>query len=82
MFNQVCLFSFRIFHFGECGLHHNKKKCFNQALINQIKNIKRNRLFPSRLLVSDANTADFTKITPNGGWSDPRDHQLCFQNLN
>lgn len=72
----------RVFHIGECGVHHKKNNCESTAVIAKVQNVlkaARNHLFPSQLTLTIAGTAKKTKLRKgNGGWGDIRDHQLCW----
>ncbi|XP_050462755.1 alpha-1,6-mannosyl-glycoprotein 2-beta-N-acetylglucosaminyltransferase isoform X2 [Cataglyphis hispanica] len=72
----------RVFHIGECGVHHKKNNCESTAVIAKVQNVlkaARNHLFPSQLTLTIAGTAKKTKLRKgNGGWGDVRDHQLCW----
>ncbi|XP_020293474.1 alpha-1,6-mannosyl-glycoprotein 2-beta-N-acetylglucosaminyltransferase isoform X1 [Pseudomyrmex gracilis] len=72
----------RVFHIGECGVHHKKDNCESTAVIAKVQNVlksARNHLFPSQLTLTIAGTAKKTKLRKgNGGWGDVRDHQLCW----
>merc|ERR1712241_685268 len=71
----------RVFHIGECGVHHTKKDCDSSAGIEKVKSIiksAKNYLFPSSLSVSRATVRKKLKEKkPNGGWGDLRDWKLC-----
>jgi len=72
----------RVFHIGECGVHHKKGNCETTAVISKVQKVLANaarHLYPSHL------TLTFTKVTKknklrkgNGGWGDIRDRQLCM----
>lgn len=70
----------RIFHTGECGVHHNKA-CLPSAqktMIDRVLQGGRNQLFPKSLLITKRLPA--VGVSPqvkNGGWGDIRDHELC-----
>ncbi|KAM0725870.1 Alpha-1,6-mannosyl-glycoprotein 2-beta-N-acetylglucosaminyltransferase [Formica fusca] len=72
----------RVFHIGECGVHHKKNNCESTTVIAKVQNVlkaARNHLFPSQLTLTIAGTAKKTKLRKgNGGWGDVRDHQLCW----
>jgi len=72
----------RVFHIGECGLHHKGKNCTTEARVNQISKIlvdNKQLLFPKRLSVLSRRVVMKPKPPkPNGGWGDIRDHELCF----
>ncbi|XP_069772478.1 alpha-1,6-mannosyl-glycoprotein 2-beta-N-acetylglucosaminyltransferase [Narcine bancroftii] len=70
----------RIFHAGDCGMHH-KKTCTPTVEISKIDRIissNRQHLFPETMTISKV--FPMGAITPhvkNGGWGDIRDHELC-----
>ncbi|XP_007886554.2 alpha-1,6-mannosyl-glycoprotein 2-beta-N-acetylglucosaminyltransferase [Callorhinchus milii] len=70
----------RIFHAGDCGLHH-KKACMpsvENAKIDKIISTNMQHLFPEAMVIS--RTYPLIAISPrvkNGGWGDIRDHELC-----
>ncbi|XP_014602701.1 PREDICTED: alpha-1,6-mannosyl-glycoprotein 2-beta-N-acetylglucosaminyltransferase isoform X1 [Polistes canadensis] len=72
----------RVFHIGECGVHHKKNNCESTAVIAKVQNVlraARDHLFPSQLTLTVAGLAKKTKLRKgNGGWGDVRDHQLCW----
>ncbi|XP_032672720.1 alpha-1,6-mannosyl-glycoprotein 2-beta-N-acetylglucosaminyltransferase isoform X1 [Odontomachus brunneus] len=72
----------RVFHIGECGVHHKKNNCESTAVIAKVQNVlkaARSHLFPTQLTLTIAGTAKKTKLRKgNGGWGDVRDHQLCW----
>lgn len=72
----------RVFHLGECGLHHKKTDCNIEATVQKYQSIiDRNteNFYPSTVNVQPGNTGETSKFGPNGGWGDTRDHALCFQ---
>lgn len=72
----------RVFHIGECGVHHKKNNCEPTAVIAKVQNVlktARKHLFPSQLTLTNAAVAKKSKLRKgNGGWGDVRDHQLCL----
>ncbi|KAG5846975.1 hypothetical protein ANANG_G00120680 [Anguilla anguilla] len=70
----------RIFHAGECGVHHNKA-CMpsgQKTMIDRVLQGSSNQLFPKSLLITKRLPA--VGVSPqvkNGGWGDIRDHELC-----
>ncbi|XP_033633309.1 alpha-1,6-mannosyl-glycoprotein 2-beta-N-acetylglucosaminyltransferase-like [Asterias rubens] len=71
----------RIFHIGECGIHH-KGKCNSEELIHQLDKViasSADFLFPETLTKTPMTRALYRKMSkPNGGWGDVRDHALCM----
>ncbi|XP_078039755.1 alpha-1,6-mannosyl-glycoprotein 2-beta-N-acetylglucosaminyltransferase isoform X1 [Augochlora pura] len=72
----------RVFHIGECGVHHKKTNCESTAAIAKVQNVLKtaqHHLFPTQLTLTVAGTAKKTKLRKgNGGWGDVRDHRLCW----
>ncbi|XP_077367429.1 alpha-1,6-mannosyl-glycoprotein 2-beta-N-acetylglucosaminyltransferase [Festucalex cinctus] len=72
----------RIFHAGDCGMHHKKSACMpasQKAKIESVLQSSGSQLFPEKLsitkrLPSNGGVAPHVK---NGGWGDIRDHELC-----
>ncbi|KAG5675235.1 hypothetical protein PVAND_005156 [Polypedilum vanderplanki] len=75
----------RIFHTGECGVHHIHKNCNVNKKIDEINlnlsEAKKHRLlYPEDLEISSVDLKHPVLIlTNNGGWADKRDHCLCMQ---
>ncbi|XP_022101536.1 alpha-1,6-mannosyl-glycoprotein 2-beta-N-acetylglucosaminyltransferase-like [Acanthaster planci] len=71
----------RIFHIGECGIHH-KGRCDAAMLVKQLDSTvaaSADYLFPGSLAVTPPTRALYRKLPrPNGGWGDVRDHALCM----
>lgn len=81
-FKSLVLLGTRVFHLGECGLHHKKKDCNIAATVEKYQSIidrNSNNFFPSTVNIQPGNKGLVSKIGPNGGWGDSRDHALCFQ---
>lgn len=75
--------STRVFHIGECGVHHRTKNCSNQKMAQQARNVigsARSYLFPRNLQVKRSVQGNLRAPKGNGGWGDVRDHQLCLNN--
>ncbi|XP_014248655.1 alpha-1,6-mannosyl-glycoprotein 2-beta-N-acetylglucosaminyltransferase isoform X2 [Cimex lectularius] len=72
----------RVFHIGECGVHHKKNNCESTAVISKVQKVLANasrHLFPSHLTVTFTTVSKKNKLRKgNGGWGDVRDHQLCM----
>ncbi|KAM6130796.1 LOW QUALITY PROTEIN: alpha-1,6-mannosyl-glycoprotein 2-beta-N-acetylglucosaminyltransferase [Pterocles gutturalis] len=69
----------RIFHTGDCGMHH-KKSCrpsTQSAKINSLLNSNQQYLFPETMSVSKRYSMAPSPHVKNGGWGDIRDHELC-----
>lgn len=70
----------RVFHVGECGVHHKKKNCSKNTIVNkviQLLSASKSYLFPSKLSKVNTIKRNFKMPKVNGGWSDVRDHRLC-----
>ncbi|XP_076023873.1 alpha-1,6-mannosyl-glycoprotein 2-beta-N-acetylglucosaminyltransferase [Genypterus blacodes] len=74
----------RVFHAGDCGMHHKKTACMPVSQKTKIENILQssgNQLFPKNLLITKRLPANGAGgVAPhvkNGGWGDIRDHELC-----
>ncbi|XP_072177694.1 alpha-1,6-mannosyl-glycoprotein 2-beta-N-acetylglucosaminyltransferase-like [Diadema setosum] len=71
----------RIFHIGECGIHH-KGKCSADDLIHRINRAiaaDSNSFFPKELVLTPSTRPLKAQLPkPNGGWGDVRDHALCM----
>lgn len=73
--------STRVFHIGECGVHHRSKNCSSQKMAQQARNVigsARSYLFPKSLQVKRGVQRNLKPPKGNGGWGDVRDHQLCM----
>lgn len=74
----------RVFHVGECGVHHTKSDCKANEQIEEVKNSLKlakaeKLLFPKILKRGKTFTPmSSMEILPNGGWGDERDRRLCF----
>ncbi|XP_026467963.1 alpha-1,6-mannosyl-glycoprotein 2-beta-N-acetylglucosaminyltransferase isoform X2 [Ctenocephalides felis] len=72
----------RVFHIGECGVHHKKKNCESAAMISKVQQVLKTSekyLFPSKLSLVMASPLKKQKLRKgNGGWGDTRDHALCY----
>ncbi|VVC24498.1 Hypothetical protein CINCED_3A011678 [Cinara cedri] len=74
----------RVFHIGECGVHH-KKSCFDMALIAKVQKLLSSvykYLYPDKLEVTYAPIKKKVLRKGNGGWGDVRDHELCMRMVN
>ncbi|XP_061757291.1 alpha-1,6-mannosyl-glycoprotein 2-beta-N-acetylglucosaminyltransferase [Nerophis ophidion] len=74
----------RIFHAGDCGMHHKKTTCMPTGQKTKIENILQssgNQLFPKNLLITKRlpsnGAGGVAPHVKNGGWGDIRDHELC-----
>ncbi|RXG70219.1 Alpha-1,6-mannosyl-glycoprotein 2-beta-N-acetylglucosaminyltransferase [Armadillidium vulgare] len=70
----------RIFHIGECGVHHKKKDCSSRLILNKVRHTlstAQRALFPHQLVVLQAPIKKTKAHKGNGGWGDKRDHALC-----
>lgn len=70
----------RVLHIGDCGGIHHKKTCNPQEYARKaaetVANLK-DRLFPVQLEKSTQVLHKPKNPKVNGGWGDPRDHNLC-----
>ncbi|KAL1435095.1 hypothetical protein MTO96_001638 [Rhipicephalus appendiculatus] len=74
--------STRVFHTGECGVHHRSKNCSSQKMVQQARNVigsARSYLFPKSIQVKHGMQRNLKPPKGNGGWGDVRDHQLCLR---
>uniref|UniRef100_A0A3Q2Y3X9 Alpha-1,6-mannosyl-glycoprotein 2-beta-N-acetylglucosaminyltransferase n=1 Tax=Hippocampus comes TaxID=109280 RepID=A0A3Q2Y3X9_HIPCM len=74
----------RVFHAGDCGMHHKKTACMPASQKSKIENILQgsgNQLFPKNLLITKRlpsnGAGGVAPHVKNGGWGDIRDHELC-----
>ncbi|XP_055852493.1 alpha-1,6-mannosyl-glycoprotein 2-beta-N-acetylglucosaminyltransferase isoform X1 [Episyrphus balteatus] len=74
----------RVFHIGECGVHHKKKNCESNQVISKVQQVLRiarnaGQMFPRSLTLTVVSLIKKTKLRKgNGGWGDLRDFQLCM----
>uniref|UniRef100_A0A1B6CUN7 Alpha-1,6-mannosyl-glycoprotein 2-beta-N-acetylglucosaminyltransferase n=1 Tax=Clastoptera arizonana TaxID=38151 RepID=A0A1B6CUN7_9HEMI len=72
----------RVFHIGECGVHHKKTNCESTSVISKVQRVLANtvrHLYPSHLTLTFTSGTKKHKLRKgNGGWGDLRDHQLCL----
>ncbi|KAJ0169589.1 hypothetical protein K1T71_014774 [Dendrolimus kikuchii] len=73
----------RVFHIGECGVHHKKSNCNASTVISKMQKLlqgAKQYMFPSRVTatVTAGGAKHRKKLTKgNGGWGDIRDQELC-----
>ncbi|XP_042875548.1 alpha-1,6-mannosyl-glycoprotein 2-beta-N-acetylglucosaminyltransferase-like isoform X3 [Penaeus japonicus] len=70
----------RVFHIGECGVHHKKKDCSSRTVLHKVHRAiqaGQHTLFPRQLVVVHTPPKKVKKHKGNGGWGDKRDHALC-----
>ncbi|XP_013163389.1 PREDICTED: uncharacterized protein LOC106114661 isoform X1 [Papilio xuthus] len=73
----------RVFHIGECGIHHKKSNCNASTVISKVQKLLQNAksyLYPTRVsaTISAGGAKHNKKLTKgNGGWGDIRDQELC-----
>lgn len=73
----------RVFHIGECGIHHKKNNCNASTVISKVQKLlqtAKKHLYPSRLsAIRTTGGAKQNKklVKGNGGWGDLRDQELC-----
>jgi len=72
----------RVFHIGECGVHHKKSNCDSNVIMRKVEKIIKSAkayLFPKSLSISKPTLKKKLKLKKaNGGWGDKRDHELCM----
>ncbi|KAH8408015.1 hypothetical protein KR222_011106, partial [Zaprionus bogoriensis] len=74
----------RVFHIGECGVHHKNKNCESNQVISKVQHVLRiarnsHQLFPRSLMMTVPSLLKKSKLRKgNGGWGDRRDHELCL----
>ncbi|KAF2885693.1 hypothetical protein ILUMI_20466 [Ignelater luminosus] len=72
----------RVFHIGECGVHHKKTNCESTAVISKVQQVLKSakkHLYPDYLTLTYTTLLKKTKLRKgNGGWGDRRDHMLCM----
>ncbi|XP_023036388.1 alpha-1,6-mannosyl-glycoprotein 2-beta-N-acetylglucosaminyltransferase isoform X4 [Drosophila willistoni] len=74
----------RVFHIGECGVHHKNKNCESNQVISKVQHVLRiarnsHQLFPRSLTLTVPSLVKKSKLRKgNGGWGDLRDHELCL----
>ncbi|KAI1287956.1 Alpha-1,6-mannosyl-glycoprotein 2-beta-N-acetylglucosaminyltransferase [Halotydeus destructor] len=74
----------RVFHVGECGVHHKGKKCYDNGHIEKVENslnASSKFLFPAQLSLKPVMVKVIKQPRNNGGWGDHRDHDLCLKHL-
>ncbi|XP_063703413.1 alpha-1,6-mannosyl-glycoprotein 2-beta-N-acetylglucosaminyltransferase isoform X2 [Culicoides brevitarsis] len=74
----------RVFHIGECGVHHKKNNCESNQVISKVQQVihiatKAGQLYPKSITLTMPSITKKTKLRKgNGGWGDKRDHLLCL----
>ncbi|KAH8402667.1 hypothetical protein KR215_004391, partial [Drosophila sulfurigaster] len=74
----------RVFHIGECGVHHKNKNCESNQVISKVQHVLRiarnsHQLFPRSIMMTVPSLLKKSKLRKgNGGWGDLRDHELCM----
>ena len=72
----------RVFHIGECGVHHIKAQCDTEKVVRKVQTIleKANPfLYPKNLIVTTLPPKKNAKLPKgNGGWGDKRDQLMCL----
>ncbi|GLV45035.1 Mannosyl (alpha-16-)-glycoprotein beta-12-N-acetylglucosaminyltransferase [Carabus blaptoides fortunei] len=73
----------RVFHIGECGVHHKKNNCASTAVISKVQQVLKvasRHLYPSYLTLTFTTNNKKHKLRKgNGGWGDHRDRMLCIE---
>ncbi|KAL4231384.1 hypothetical protein ACF0H5_008963 [Mactra antiquata] len=75
----------RVFHMGECGVHHKGKNCKpeeKKASVNNLIDANKQHLFPNTVSIGSYSGLKLRDPKPNGGWGDLRDRQLCMSFVN
>ncbi|GAB6024931.1 Alpha-1,6-mannosyl-glycoprotein 2-beta-N-acetylglucosaminyltransferase [Chamberlinius hualienensis] len=75
----------RVFHIGECGVHHKDKNCSVNQMISKVRKLMtsaKKHMFPSKLTLTRTSQRATKSQKGNGGWGDVRDHWLCLHLLN
>jgi len=78
----------RVFHIGECGVHHKKKYCDTNKVTKKVKDIlvkAKSYLYPTELSMAKVvpkRTKKQKNQKGNGGWGDHRDRALCMNMAN
>jgi len=72
----------RVFHIGECGVHHKKSECTTSKVVSKVQQIlakAKPYLFPDKLQIKPVTTPGKMRKAPNGngGWGDHRDRKMC-----
>ncbi|CAH0388414.1 unnamed protein product [Bemisia tabaci] len=70
----------RVFHIGECGVHH-KSSCTSTIIISKVQKILQlasKHFYPKHLSVIFMTVKKKPLKKGNGGWGDIRDHELCL----
>ncbi|XP_055303292.1 alpha-1,6-mannosyl-glycoprotein 2-beta-N-acetylglucosaminyltransferase-like isoform X2 [Sitodiplosis mosellana] len=73
----------RVFHIGECGLHHEKQSCESDHMVTEVRNVLNTasqslQLFPQNITLAFSVGFEPDPFLANGGWGDVRDHHLCL----
>ncbi|XP_060516144.1 alpha-1,6-mannosyl-glycoprotein 2-beta-N-acetylglucosaminyltransferase isoform X2 [Cylas formicarius] len=72
----------RVFHIGECGVHHKKNNCASTSVISKVQQVLKSakrHLYPDYLILTYTTVLKKSKLRKgNGGWGDHRDHKLCM----
>lgn len=74
----------RVFHIGECGVHHRGKDCSSDRVVQKVVRIlssAKQYLFPSSLSIRQGMRRPYKPQKGNGGWGDNRDHRLCLSQV-
>ncbi|XP_060582244.1 alpha-1,6-mannosyl-glycoprotein 2-beta-N-acetylglucosaminyltransferase-like [Ruditapes philippinarum] len=71
----------RVFHMGECGVHHKGKNCKpaeKKETTQKLIDANKQHLFPNTVTIGGYSGLKLRDPKPNGGWGDLRDRQLCL----
>lgn len=75
----------RVYHIGECGVHHQTSNCNDDDKLREVKETlmqaeQESLLFPTSLQPGLSLVHTFVPdASPNGGWGDRRDQNLCLK---
>ncbi|PAA73552.1 hypothetical protein BOX15_Mlig004091g1 [Macrostomum lignano] len=82
---MVIRISPRVFHIGQCGVHHKNKVCNPALLSSKLDRMLANniaKLYPDQLMFNAKLKIRARALKPNGGWGDLRDRRLCSSFFN
>ncbi|KAH3789456.1 hypothetical protein DPMN_167637 [Dreissena polymorpha] len=71
----------RVFHMGECGVHHKGKNCKPEEKKKEMDKLvtdNKKHLFPNTVSIGSYSGLRLRDPKPNGGWGDLRDQNLCL----
>ncbi|XP_070499715.1 alpha-1,6-mannosyl-glycoprotein 2-beta-N-acetylglucosaminyltransferase-like [Chironomus tepperi] len=81
----LSLFTPRVFHIGQCGMHAFKNvECSAESIVSNLIesfHYSSDNFYPSNLKIGYEFNPNFI-LSKNGGWNDKRDHMLCLNITN